>query len=182
MRTPSKHGGKVSARGAAIVQPVLLVVHLPSKRRVPSSSPGQVKIQERWYSRHIRKNGVGKKLWNDQRHWTHIWQGISPGESLNYLPSHQHGNDLPSLLPCSCRPSQDLSNPILVHLFFFFQNVLSFWESVQPDQELTMKKKTTRLLHFDGMRVAPMTKIKMNGFNTWTREKNSTKKSTTPAG
>ena len=55
MRTPSKHGGKVSARGAAIVQPVLLVVHLHSKRRVPSSSPGQVKIQERWYSRHIRK-------------------------------------------------------------------------------------------------------------------------------
>ena len=37
-------------------------------------------------------------------------KGISPGEGLN---------DLPSLLPRSCRPSQDLSNPILVYLFFF---------------------------------------------------------------
>ena len=36
--------------------------HLPSKRRVPGSSPGRVKIQERWYSRHMRKKWSWQKV------------------------------------------------------------------------------------------------------------------------
>ena len=100
--------------------------HLHSKRRVPGSSPGRVKIQERWYSQHMRKKMKLAKSCEMTKYIERTYgKGISPGEGLNDLTSHQHGNDLPS-------HQHD-------KVYFFFQNVLSY-SLRDPDWDIVHRK------------------------------------------